>query len=270
MNDTLGDELLRGAFTDTWRDNSYQSLPYRIGQPFPTTERRQMSLLRLRPPLYLAFFLASTSAHGGSIRYELPNLIGEHQYDGSQPSFLGRVAFVDTPFRFYSVTEARLVVEGHVAPGEARGDGIMREAVGFELLPSVASQPSFSNTFAIPVQPTSANFRLEQVYPYPFVPQTTPMPNPDGYPPISFYVQVSVGPTFSTDYPPLLTPPEPGELVFAEDGIIVDVPIIAEITNAYIVLSGPSIVPEPTSLVAAVIAFSALLITTTRLTRRCS
>jgi hypothetical protein len=209
----------------------------------------------------------ASAVSAGTVRYDFPELLGDRRFDGSLVGY-SPVAYVDTPFTFYSVTEARLVVEGTVSTGRARGDGVIRENVEFDLLPSVTVQPSFSHTATIQTQPTPESFRLEQIYPNPFAPETTPLPNPDGYPSISFSVRVYVGLPLINNFPPLIVPPEPGELVLATDGIVVDVPIIAQITDAYIVLSGPGVVPEPSSFAIAVV-LPALLIAWSRQIGRC-
>ena len=182
----------------------------------------------------------SNAACAGSIRYELPSLLGEHIYDGSLMIW-NAAAQVNTPFGFYAVEEATLVIEGRVSPGIARGDGAIREGITFDLLPKVTVLPNFVNTLEFSPDPTPAMFRFETTYPYPFVPETTPLPNRDGYPPVSFVVSLWVGPSFGTQFPPLLGPPDD----ILSPGIIVDVPIVAQIESAYIVLSGASIVPEP-------------------------
>ena len=215
--------------------------------------------MKLLPAIILV--LASTTAYGGSIRYELPELLGEHSYDGGL-SLFDAVQHIDTPFGFYAVEEARLVVVGRVSHGQAHGDGVIRESTTFELLPSVAVYPSFANSIEIATEPTPATFQFETIYPNPFVPDTTPLPNPDGYPPVSFSVYLSVAPVFGTQYPPLINPS--GDTL--TDGIVVDVPIIAEIEQAYIVLSGMSIVPEPSGF--ALVCGSMLVLASTRY--RCS
>jgi hypothetical protein len=187
--------------------------------------------------------LASTAAYGGSIRYELPELLGEHSYDGGL-SLFNALQHIDTPFGFYDIDEARLVIVGHVVPGLARGDGIIREATSFMLLPSVGATPSFARSITLTTEPTPESFRQESIYPNPFVPETTPLPNPDGYPPVSLYVSLLVTPAFGTQYPPLIAP----QVDLLSNGIIVDQPIVANIDQAYIVLSGANIVPEPGSI----------------------
>jgi len=188
----------------------------------------------------ILFLFESNAAYGGSIRFELPALLGEHTYDGGL-AIINAVAQLETPFGFYSVEEATLIVEGQVSSGLAHGDGIIRESTSFDLLPSVSIRPSFGRSIDISTEPTPAMFRFETTYPYPFVPETTPLPNPGGYPPVSFGVNLSVGPTFGTIY----FNPTVGTL---STGYIVDVPIVAHIETAYIILSGSSIVPEPSSI----------------------
>lgn len=91
----------------------------------------------------LVFFVALTPivvsplAWASTIRYELPQLIGEHRFDGNTEYHFGQIAHVDTPFGFYSVAEARLVVEGSVTAGKAHGDGIIRQALEFALEPAL-------------------------------------------------------------------------------------------------------------------------------------
>jgi len=196
----------------------------------------------------LAFAVLSDSTYGGTIKYELPELLGQHHYDGSEQTPFGRVAHVNTSFGFYSIAEAKVVVEGSVTSGTAHGDGILREPLEFVLEPSVSAHPSFARSISFSTEPVIGAFRIEEVYSDPFWPEITPLPNPAGYPPVSFYVPFFVGLNeFSTDFPPRLKPAKPGELIFATDGMIVDEPIVANVTTAYILLSGPDIVPEPAS-----------------------
>jgi hypothetical protein len=216
-------------------------------------------MFRLR--LFLAAvsgpFVLLSAAAGGTVRYDLPVLLGEHVFDGSDSDPFGPVSYVDTPFGFYSVSRARLVVEGFVTPGRAHGDGVLRQDIEFELLPDVGALPSFARNVTFSIESTIGSFQIEEVYPDPFVPEVTPLPNPDGYPPISFYVRFSVGPSWETEIPPLLEPVEPGDFFLWTDGIIVDEPITAHVTQAYILFEGPGVVPEPTS--AVMIAIGLLL-----------
>lgn len=207
-------------------------------------------------PIFLLF--AGNATYASSIRYELPSLLGEHIYDGSQ-TLWNAAAQVDTPFGFYAVEQATLVIEGSFSQGIARGDGVIRENTSFDLLPSVSVRPSFAQSIDISTEPTPPTFRFETKYPHPFVPETTPLPNPDGYPPVSFVVYLSIGPAFGTVY----FDPSVGT---QSTGIIVNVPIVAHIESAYIILNGSSIVPEPSSI--ALICGLAVLIANCRSSRR--
>lgn len=229
-----------------------------------------MAVFRSTQLLPVVFCLLAGEGYCGVIRYDLPELLGEHHYDGSDVLPFGRVSQVNTPFGFYSVAQARLVVEGTISAGKAHGDGVLREPFDIDLEPSVGATPSFARILTIATESSTGTFRIDDIYVNPFHPEVTPLPNPDGYPPISFQVLFSVGPSFSTDYPPLITPVEPGELIFASDGVVIDTPIIANVTEAYIVLEGPGVVPEPASAGIAVIAALGTILTTLRLTRRCS
>jgi hypothetical protein len=202
-------------------------------------------------------FLAG-AAYGGSIRYNLPELLGEHRYDGT--THIGGSAHINTPFGFYTVQQARLVIEGSVQPGKARGDGIIREALQFDLEPFVSIGASFKLWYEFPATPTIDSFSLDELHHYPFVPDTTPLPNPAGYPPISFSIGLVITLSFSTDIPPKIDLDSP--FYDATDGIIVDLPIIANVTNAYAILSGPEIVPEPPAGFFAVIGCMSWLLST--------
>lgn len=201
--------------------------------------------------LALTQCLLGSAALGGTIRYDLPELLGEHRYDGTTGSFLYAYAHFDVPFNVYSLQQARLVIEGSVQPGKARGDGIIRQALEFDLDPSVTVTASFETIFLLWAAPTTSSFRIDEIYPYPFVPNTTPMPNPAGYPPRSYSIGLSPAMSLSTNLPPIIDPVS--DFYNAFDGVIVDVPIIANVTTAYIELSGPAIVPEPSTAVMALL-----------------
>ena len=199
----------------------------------------------------LAFCSMPIVSFGGTLRYDLPELLGEHSYDGT--TYLGGLAHVDTSFGFGTVQQARLVISGSVQPGKARGDGVIREALEFELEPFVQAVASFRGaSVQLPVTPTIGSFTIDEIYPNPFVPKTTPLPNPGGYPPISFSVGLGLNFTISTNIPPNIDPGSPFN--DATDGIIIDEPIIANITTAYIEFQGAAIVPEPSSVTIAIAA----------------
>ncbi|MCO6045054.1 hypothetical protein NG895_14180 [Aeoliella sp. ICT_H6.2] len=207
-----------------------------------------MSHAAMKWILVFALSLASSTVSAGSIRYELPALLGQHTYT-VEPAGTFVSEHVYTPYNSYQVDQARLVVEGHVSAGLAHGDGIWRENTSFELLPSVGVFTSFENQINILDEPTPEDFRIETVWEDPFWPEVTPLPNPGGDPPQSFSVYLRVGPVFGTAYPPLLDPPD--GFVLSTSGIVIDTPIVAHIDTAYIVLSGASIVPEPSGIALA-------------------
>jgi len=197
--------------------------------------------------VFLGFstFWAASISNAGVVRYHLPELLGKHVYDGSEKFYFAATTQIDTPFGYYSVKQARLVVVGTVTTGKARGDGVLREAIDFDLKPSVFAGATFANSAIYSNTSTPYVFRIDQVYPNPFVPNVTPLPNPDGYPPISFQVFLSVGISATSDFPPLLTPPLPGTVVFETDGLTIEAPIVANIVEVYVLMEGPEIVPEP-------------------------
>lgn len=189
--------------------------------------------------------LVSTSAYAGSIRYDLPNLVDQHVYDGSL-SLFNAAEQIDTPFHFNEVEEARLVVAGRVSHGQAHGDGVAREDINFELLPTVSVFSSFAQSVEFPTETTPATFRLEASYVDPFVPDLLPIPGPGASPLVSFWISLLVQPSQETSFPPLLVEPSV-DTTLPNSGVIIDEPIKATIEQAYIVLSGASIVPEPSS-----------------------
>ncbi len=88
--------------------------------------------------LLLLVMLVSAPSLGGTIRYELPEFLGEHLYDAETAAnpFSGLArSTVNTPFGMYEVKLATIVLEGWWMPGRAHGDGINLEATSFDLLP---------------------------------------------------------------------------------------------------------------------------------------
>ncbi len=195
----------------------------------------------MRHSVALAVCLFAGVAYGGTLRYDLPELLGEQRFDGTRQ--FGNSAQVDTPFSLYAVEQARLVIEGSVSPGKAHGDGVIRLPLDFDLMPFVQAGASFQRSLLFPATPTVGPFSFDEIYPFPFVPETTPLPNPGGYPPILLTVGLGISLSFTTNFPPKIDPASP--FYDAMDGVIVDVPIVANVTTAYIELSGASIVPEP-------------------------
>ncbi len=132
----------------------------------------------------------------------------------------------------------------------------LREATEFVLEPQVSAWPDFQRVLNLQVDPTPTAFRFDNSFSYPFAPEITPLPNPDGYPPMSFNVMLTISPGFTTQFPPALDPKP--EFLLATDGVIVDTPIVANITEAYIIFDGSGIVPEPASWQLALIGTLAL------------
>jgi hypothetical protein len=181
----------------------------------------------------------------GTIRYELTGLLGEHMFEGL-PYLFSANAHVNTPFGFYTVAEARVVVEGTASAGKAHGDGVVREAQEFILQPRVGIWPSFPRTIDLDIGATTEQIRFDKTYSYPFAPEVTPQPRVDGYPPLSFDVALSIFPSIDTKYPAFLEPQTDHTTFYP--GIVFDEPIVANIERAYVLLAGPSIVPEPMAL----------------------
>lgn len=220
--------------------------------------------MKQAPLFMLMAALACSSASGGSVRYELTDLLGEHVYDGVKRPL--SIHEIDAPFGMHEVKEAQLVVAGRVSPGRARGDGVLRQAESFELLPDVGVPTTLRGAvggYAVgPPQATPGVFRLEYRYLNPFVPEVTPLPNPDGYQ-FLHSVGVGVGPSHATDLPRRLDAIICDPSVSLEDcllidwpdvGVIIEQPIVAHIDRAFIVLSGPTIIPEPCSLSLAILS----------------
>lgn len=87
----------------------------------------------------------------------------------------------------------------------------------------------------------------------PFVPEITPLPNPDAgpFPGVSFDVSLGFSPSLATNYPLAIGPPP----IFVDQSYVIDEPMVLRIDEAYILLSGASIVPEPrhSSMLAATV-----------------
>jgi hypothetical protein len=189
--------------------------------------------------------LANSAAWAGAIRYELPELIGNYVFDDGDPQSWRTSIPITTPFGYFSAAQATLVIKGTTTAGRAHGDGVIREAVPFELDPAIRSAPSFARSIQFSTQTTIGPFLINEVYANPFVPDTTPLPNPDGYPPQTFSVSILIGPSFDTHYPALI---QPGLELFGANGTVIDVPITANVSEAYITFEGQGIAPEPSAL----------------------
>lgn len=203
---------------------------------------------------------ASTETWAGTVRFSLPELLGDYLYDGYKPglSDYSRSTSIDTPFGLLSVREATVVIAGTITPGQAQGDGILRQSDRVELLAS--AQTGFFGPNAgfahLDPEPDSGAFRVEQTFTGPFV-SVIPLPGPGPRPHFSFSVNFAIGPHY-TVLPPRIGPP--GNSLDIDDGIIIDIPITAEVTEAYVLLHGHNIgVPEPHSLALAALGAVALM-----------
>ncbi len=186
----------------------------------------------------LGFLLASAPALGGSIRYDLPGLLGEHRFDDPL-MFIGRGAEVATTVAPKQITAVRFVVSGSVSSGRARGDGVQFDPVAFELLPAVNIYTNIGFSIGFREEVTPDKFFLEWTIADPFADLLSPPIG--GYPVFDLQAFVSIAPSLQTIFPHRLSA--------ADDqlapGYVIEQPIIAHIDTAYIILSGPTIVPEP-------------------------
>jgi hypothetical protein len=215
---------------------------------------QNLIMVLLRVATFLSATVVVTSAGlAGTVRYELPELLGQHLCHGEL--FIAGLSNIHTPYNFSAIEQARIVVQGDVQAGLALGDGIIRAAEVFELKPGIGVTASFKHSAALGVDDLAGAFSLNETYAYPFVPETTPLPNLDGYPPVSFTVGLGLGPSLSTQFPPKIDPSP--QYFQATDGVIVDQPIVAFVSVAFVELSGAEVVPEPSGM-ALVLAFSAI------------
>jgi hypothetical protein len=196
--------------------------------------------------LYIA--LAATPATAGTLRVDLPELLGDYEYDGGRESGNRRTVTLNMPFRVYSISEARIVIAGTTTPGKGRGDGVLREASAFDLLPS--GSPSFHpqlnvrDLFAVKMD--VGDFIVDRTLVTPLHPAVTPLPCLCETPPIYITAGMSLGLNeLITNFPPWIGDRIPGHLYRASDGIVYETPIRAQVTEAYLVLTGRGVVPEP-------------------------
>lgn len=220
-------------------------------------------ITRCLPALFLLLFMpAWESASAGSVRLELPELLGELRFDGTESPFGGgpnsKSTSVYSPIRHvYAVSEARLILEGEVMVGAARGDGVVRESRAFDLLPAVKVDISTTRggSTSLLAEPTPDDFRIEKVSFSPFIPLVIPLPGPGSTPfdpgPIKYKVFLGA---HTSNLPPRVT----NDPVIFPDGIVVEEPITARITRAYVVFSGSQIVPEPSGVAIFVIGMTTL------------
>jgi len=207
--------------------------------------------------LAIALSMDSSRLQAGTFRYELPELLGELRYDIEKTSLVD--VSIATPFGLTGVSKATFIIEGSITRGKARGDGVIFEATEFELEPAFAVGYEFPNSGfgTLPLlQPSS--FRIVETFNGPFY-SVTPLPGPGvSTPPFSFSVTASVGPAITTMYPDRIdSQTDPIDLPV---GFVVETPIIANVTEAYVVLEGSSVIPEPNSCTLVALGILTLLL----------
>jgi hypothetical protein len=215
--------------------------------------------------------LLATTARGGSFRYDLPELLGEYRLDGSSGNGyfnIDRAVDIHAPISRYAVETARIVIEGYGTPGRGHGDGVLREALEFDVIPSVTGVPTAprATVYGVLSPPALGAFRLEYEFSGPFIPRPGHMPGEPPLGPYGVLATVDIN-DFHTDYPSIIGPvPEQG--IDIRDGIVFDSLPVVNITSAYILLEGPSIVPEPTGGALLATGLSLLFFTRRRLARQ--
>jgi hypothetical protein len=212
---------------------------------------------------------AALTAHGGVMRYDLPELLGDHQlatldYGFSSGGFV-TTATIQTPYDVYQVNSARLVIVSSSTAGTVRGDGVDRAADEVAFLPRVTAQPKFysgRNIGFFSMDPPPSVINLDQSYTDPFRPDVTPLPGPgtDWILSAKFDVTLALYPdSIALASIPNYIPLDPFNPRRQVAGLTIVTPAVAHITEAYIIFEGYDIVPEPTGGALAVIAFAALL-----------
>jgi hypothetical protein len=223
-----------------------------------------MSLPRIILFLILANGFLIGAAQGGSIRYDLPELLGQHYYGAHGLGGVGTER--QTDFIGYSVTKSRLVIEGTIHPGKARGDGIFREPVEFDLIPivgfSVGAIPGlFSPSVSMRFDADHVNLGpvlVDHTRILPFRWNITELYDSSNDPPLLFGAELGLFDYFPAPFPAKIV--ADGEPYYLMDGIIIDVPAYANITNAYVEFFLDSeLVPEPSTAAATISAALLLL-----------
>ncbi|MBA4107490.1 MAG: hypothetical protein C0485_17270 [Pirellula sp.] len=199
---------------------------------------------------------ATLVAQAGSMRFELPELLGEHELttlaDGFPAGYVVTSTTIQTPFYVYHVNSARLVIVGAATAGTIRGDGATRAAEEAAFLPRVTAQPQFyggASVVHFSLDPPPSVISLDQSYSRPFVPGVTPLPGPGVVQQLraKFDVTLAMYPdSVALNSIPYLTESDPLAYRRQEEGLTVIESARARITEAYLILEGPGVVPEPT------------------------
>jgi hypothetical protein len=152
------------------------------------------------------------------------------------------------------------VIKGTLSGGRAHGDGVTRENQSFDLLPSYQWLSNFGDFYSLNNTKPEGDFVADiEFNAYPFLRSLRPLdPVRDPIALASFSIGFRAMPSISTQYPLFLNPVD-NQVDFGQ-GIIIDVPVRANVTEAYIVLSGPAIVPEPSMYVIGTLSIVGLAV----------
>jgi hypothetical protein len=192
--------------------------------------------------------LSATAASGGTLRIDLPQLVGDCCSAGQLPP----EAEVPTPFDIRGVSSIRLVLEGTLTSGKGRGEGVEGVATEFELKGTASAyfyalqgfpprpplDPDYlfvSFFFKTEAEPQAGQFHIDHFFIGPFFDARTL----DLVPVLSLHF--SAGPEISAAT--LFPPPIP----FFHTELLYETitPIHMSISSAYFVLEGASVTPEP-------------------------
>jgi hypothetical protein len=186
-----------------------------------------------------------TTVQAGRIIYPLPELIGEYSYSDLSMVPVRRANY-DTGVYSYWIGSAQVVLIGSVTSGLIRGDGVQVPAGDFVL------KGGFNITLAtpgatmgeIPTASQDGAFRMERTYTEHLQPKVTPMPGSgdrsDFFGCVSVVLDVAA---WQMNLPPRLAPPDESFYMWWE-GYDMTSPLMGTITDAYMVIEGPTL-PEP-------------------------
>jgi hypothetical protein len=198
-----------------------------------------------------SFLLLSAPALGGTVTVSLQDLLGTYTYDtlGTVPPPYYTSATVHTGYGLADATRVRLMLEGSSSPAIVRGDGVLREdqAVVTNARFSISSQIGYDGYLEGPTLAPGA-FAFVGIWYYGPYDDHRPIPGPPGPDYFSAIIEMSLCPTNPIWGPPaFIVPPAEGTVVRWYDGLILVEPATATVTNAYLVLEGPTL-PEPATL----------------------
>jgi len=200
----------------------------------------------------IAFFLLlSAPAIGGTAVLPLQDLLGTYAYDtlGTVPPPYYKSATIQTGYGLADVTKARLVLEGTSSPAIVRGDGVLRESqeVVTDTGLSIVSQIGYDIYLDFPDLSPGGFAYVSYDFNAPYDTHR-PIPGPPGPDYFSATIEMSLCPTTSPWGPPaFFVPPAEGTVWPWYYGLVLVEPATATVTNAYLVLEGPTL-PEPATL----------------------